>query len=87
MFEIGWSEILVIAVVAIVVIGPKDLPRAMRFVGQWAGKTVVTRNNEDSSVQNPPPLQYASPPATPSFRTIEVPSVVEKRADSRIRML
>ena len=38
MFEIGWSEILVIAVVAIVVIGPKDLPRAMRFVGEWAGK-------------------------------------------------
>jgi sec-independent protein translocase protein TatB len=38
MFEIGWSEILVIAVVAIVVIGPKDLPRAMRVVGQWAGK-------------------------------------------------
>jgi sec-independent protein translocase protein TatB len=38
MFEIGWSEILVIAVVAIVVIGPKDLPRVMRTVGQWAGK-------------------------------------------------
>ena len=38
MFEIGWSEILVIAVVAIVVIGPKDLPRAMRVVGQWTGR-------------------------------------------------
>ena len=38
MFEIGWSEILVIAIVAIVVIGPKDLPRVMRTVGQWAGK-------------------------------------------------
>jgi sec-independent protein translocase protein TatB len=38
MFEIGWSEILVIALVAIVVIGPKDLPRAMRVVGQWTGK-------------------------------------------------
>jgi sec-independent protein translocase protein TatB len=38
MFEIGWSEILVIAVVAIVVIGPKDLPRVMRIVGQWTGK-------------------------------------------------
>lgn len=38
MFEIGWSEILLIAVVAIVVIGPKDLPRVMRYVGQWAGK-------------------------------------------------
>jgi sec-independent protein translocase protein TatB len=38
MFEIGWTEILLIAVVAIVVIGPKDLPRVMRIVGQWTGK-------------------------------------------------
>ena len=38
MFDIGWTELLVIAVVAIVVIGPKDLPRVMRTVGQWAGK-------------------------------------------------
>ena len=33
MFDIGWSEILLIAVVAIVVIGPKDLPDALRTVG------------------------------------------------------
>jgi sec-independent protein translocase protein TatB len=38
MFDIGWTELLVIAVVAIVVIGPKDLPRAMRAVGQWTTK-------------------------------------------------
>jgi sec-independent protein translocase protein TatB len=38
MFDIGWTELMVIAVVAIVVIGPKDLPRAMRLVGQWTGK-------------------------------------------------
>ena len=38
MFDIGWTELVVIAMVAIVVIGPKDLPRAMRFVGQWTGK-------------------------------------------------
>jgi len=38
MFDIGWTELVVIAVVAIVVIGPKDLPRAMRAVGQWVGK-------------------------------------------------
>jgi sec-independent protein translocase protein TatB len=38
MFDIGWSELMVIAVVAIVVIGPKDLPRVMRLVGQWSGK-------------------------------------------------
>lgn len=38
MLDIGWSELLVIAVVAIVVIGPKDLPRVMRVVGQWTGR-------------------------------------------------
>jgi sec-independent protein translocase protein TatB len=38
MFEIGWTEILLIGLVAVVVIGPKDLPRAMRIVGQWTGK-------------------------------------------------
>jgi sec-independent protein translocase protein TatB len=38
MFDIGWTELVLIAVVAIVVIGPKDLPRAMRAVGKWSGK-------------------------------------------------
>lgn len=38
MFDIGWTELLVIALVAIVVIGPKDLPRVMRMVGQWTRK-------------------------------------------------
>ena len=38
MFDIGWSELLVIAVVAIVVIGPKDLPAALRAFGKWTGK-------------------------------------------------
>ena len=37
MFDIGWSELLVIAVVAIVVVGPKDLPKLMRSVGHYAG--------------------------------------------------
>lgn len=38
MFDLGWSEILVIVVVAVVVVGPKDLPKMMRTVGQWAGR-------------------------------------------------
>jgi len=38
MFDIGWSELLVIAVVAIVVVGPKDLPRLMRTFGHYMGK-------------------------------------------------
>ncbi len=38
MFGIDSAEFLVIAVVALVVIGPKDLPRVMRVVGGWVGK-------------------------------------------------
>jgi sec-independent protein translocase protein TatB len=38
MFDIGWSELLLIAVVAIVVVGPKDGPRLMRAFGHYAGK-------------------------------------------------
>ena len=38
MFDIGYSELLLIAIVALVVIGPKDLPNVMRTVGHWVGK-------------------------------------------------
>ena len=38
MFDIGWTEITIILIVAIIVIGPKDLPRVLRTVGQWVGK-------------------------------------------------
>jgi sec-independent protein translocase protein TatB len=38
MFDIGWSELLVIGVVALVVIGPKDLPKALKTVGIWMRK-------------------------------------------------
>jgi sec-independent protein translocase protein TatB len=38
MFDIGAVELLVIAIVAILVIGPKDLPLAMRTAGRWIGK-------------------------------------------------
>ena len=38
MFDIGWSEMAVIMLVALVVIGPKDLPRLARNVGQWVAK-------------------------------------------------
>jgi sec-independent protein translocase protein TatB len=37
-FDIGWTELLVVAVVAVVVVGPKDLPRMMRVAGQWMGR-------------------------------------------------
>ncbi len=38
MFDVAPSEFLLLAIVALVVIGPKDLPKAMRVVGQFVGK-------------------------------------------------
>lgn len=38
MFDIGWDEMLFTVIVAIVVIGPKDLPAALRTAGRWIGK-------------------------------------------------
>ena len=38
MFDIAPTEFLAVAVVALLVIGPKDLPKAMRVVGYWVGR-------------------------------------------------
>jgi sec-independent protein translocase protein TatB len=38
MLDMSWGEVMVIGAVALIVIGPKDLPRALRTVGQVTGK-------------------------------------------------
>jgi len=38
MFDISWSEFAIIAVIALIAIGPKELPGVLRMVGQWMGK-------------------------------------------------
>ncbi|WP_138469901.1 Sec-independent protein translocase protein TatB [Poseidonocella sp. HB161398] len=38
MFDIGWTELVVIGVVALIVVGPKDLPVMFRTLGQFTGK-------------------------------------------------
>ena len=38
MFGVDSTELVVVALIALLVIGPKDLPKAMRVVGQWVGR-------------------------------------------------
>ncbi|HQV03400.1 MULTISPECIES: Sec-independent protein translocase protein TatB [unclassified Novosphingobium] len=52
MFDIGWDEMLLTAIVAIVVIGPKELPRALRTAGQWIGKVRRISGHFRSGVEN-----------------------------------
>ena len=55
MFDIAPSEFLLVALAALIFIGPKDLPRVMRVVGQWVGKarglTAQFRSGFDAMVR------------------------------------
>ncbi len=51
MFDIGASELLLIAVVAIVAIGPKDLPLALRTAGRWIAKVRQVSGHFRSGVE------------------------------------
>jgi sec-independent protein translocase protein TatB len=52
MFDFAWSELALIAVVALVVIGPKDLPRVMRTAGMWMRKARTVAREFQSSLEN-----------------------------------
>jgi sec-independent protein translocase protein TatB len=51
MFDISWTEFLLIGVVALVVIGPKDLPAALRVAGYWVRKARTMSREFQSSVE------------------------------------
>ncbi len=50
LFDFGWSEILLIGTVALVFIGPKDLPKAMRVAGYWVRKARTLSREFQSSI-------------------------------------
>jgi sec-independent protein translocase protein TatB len=50
-FDLGWSEMLVIGAVALVVIGPKELPKTLRTLGSWARKARSMTRELQGSVE------------------------------------
>ncbi len=50
LFDLGWSEILLIGTVALVFIGPKDLPKAMRVAGFWVRKARTLSREFQNSI-------------------------------------
>ena len=51
MFGIDWQELLVIIVVAVVVIGPKDMPMALRTAGRWIARVRRVSNHFRSGIE------------------------------------
>ena len=56
MFDIGWTEILILAVVSLFVIGPKDIPKFLGYIGKLIGKirgiTSEFRETVDDAIKN-----------------------------------
>ena len=52
MFDIGWSEMAVVALVALLIIGPKDLPKAMRTLSQWVRKAKAMTREFQSGIDD-----------------------------------
>jgi len=52
MFDIGWTEMMVLAIVAVVIVGPKDLPKVIRTVGKWMGKARSMAREFQSSLDD-----------------------------------
>jgi len=52
MLDIGWQELLVIGVIALLVVGPKELPGLLRTVGQWAGRARSVAREFQSSMED-----------------------------------
>tara|TARA_Y100000591_G_C21463799_1_gene512222 strand:+ start:102 stop:314 length:213 start_codon:yes stop_codon:yes gene_type:complete len=49
---IGWFEILIVVVIAIIVLGPKDFPIMLKKVGSWIGSAKKYVNNIQNEVSN-----------------------------------
>ena len=66
MLDVGSSELLMIVIVAIVVIGPKDLPRALYKLGQVLGKARAMSRHFRSGIEHPDeaPVDALPPPET-----------------------
>ena len=68
----AWGELLLIVILALIIIGPKDMPRVLRLVGRWIGKvrdfsysihntlTALSHATEEPPV--PPPSPSTPPP-------------------------
>ena len=76
MFEVGFSELLLIMVLALLVLGPQKLPKVVAEVGRWMGRARAMARQfreqlevEAAEPQRPPPPAPPPPPPPPPAPT------------------
>ena len=76
MFEVGFSELLLIMVLALLVLGPQKLPKVVAEVGRWMGRARAMARQfreqlevEAAESQRPPPPATPPPPPPPPTAT------------------
>jgi sec-independent protein translocase protein TatB len=78
MFEVGFSELLLIMVLSLVVLGPERLPKVVSQVGRWMGRARAMARQFREQLEDEATLQPASrrpaPAATPPPAATEVPT-------------
>ncbi len=52
MFDIGWSEMAIVLLVALIIIGPRDLPKVARTAGRWIGKARALARDFQRSLED-----------------------------------
>ena len=62
--QIGWFELLIVVLVAILVIGPKDFPVVLKKIGQWIGSTKRYFSDIQQKVKNVIKIHNSSPFST-----------------------
>ena len=89
MFDIGWTEILILAVVSLFVIGPKDIPKFLGYIGKLIGKvrgiTSEFRETVDDAIKNSEleevrkEISFTDPELSKNFNQVLNPSTVSKQ--------
>ena len=85
MFDVGFSEVLLIFALALVVLGPDKLPQVARTIGRWAGRArAMARQFRDQleseadglkvDLHTPPPAAQA-PPASAAAPPVSTPDI------------
>ena len=89
MFDIGWTEILILAVISLFVIGPKDITKFLGYIGKLIGKvrgiTSEFRETVDDAIKNSEleevrkEISFTDPELSKNFNQVLNPSTVSKQ--------